>query len=78
MTEECWSGAENLILGQLKPNRLFIDSAKYPECKGSTSPSSCYGSGVDQGKQRRRVQDFLLLQSLTTSVQTYRERGGVI
>ena len=50
MAKEWWSGPKSLISGQLKPNLLFIDSAKITEYEGSISPSSFYGSGVDQEK----------------------------
>ena len=54
MVERWSSGAESLIYGQLKSNLLFITLAKIPECEGNISPSSLYGSGVDEGNEEER------------------------
>ena len=53
MTEGWWSGAEKSYLG-LKSNLLFIALVKSSESEGSISPSSLYGSGIDQGNEKER------------------------
>ena len=52
-------GEKGLFYGQLKLYLLFIVCAKIPYLEESISPSSLYGSDIDQGNlERRSLQDL--------------------